>query len=132
MYIPDNYGTLFPYMIVDDAEKFVDFLSQAYSAKELGRTVLPDGRIANVRIMIGTSAFMVSESEEEGMQAMVGAFYVYVDNVDATFQKALALGAEMIFEPADMPYQDRQAGVTDPFGNIWWISSRLVEQPYDS
>lgn len=63
---------------------------------------------------------------------MTGAYYVYVDNVDETYQKVLALGAEQIFEPVDMPYRDRRAGVTDPFGNIWWISNRLVEQPYDS
>jgi PhnB protein len=132
MYVPEEYGTLFPYMIVDDAEKFVQFLSKAFDSKEIGRTVLPNGRIANIRILIGTSAFMVSQSEDGGMKAMAGAYYIYVEDVDATFQQVIALGAEQMFEPVDMPYLDRQAGVTDPFGNIWWISRRLVDEPYDS
>jgi PhnB protein len=54
-----------------------------------------------------------------------------VDDVDGTFERAIADGAAALFEPTDMPYQDRQAGITDPFGNIWWISKRLVEESYD-
>jgi PhnB protein len=75
---------------------------------------------------------MVSQAGEGAMKAMAGAYYVFVDDVDATFAKAISSGAESIFEPTDMPYQDRQAGVSDPFGNIWWVSKRLVDQPYDA
>jgi uncharacterized glyoxalase superfamily protein PhnB len=132
MYIPEGYGTVFPYMIVDSAEALVDFLSQVFNAKVVGKTVLPNGRAANIRIRIGTSTFMVSEAGDGAMKAMPGAYYIYVEDVDGTFEKAIASGAEKIFEPSDMPYLDRQAGVKDSSGNVWWISRHLVEEPYDT
>jgi len=131
MYIPDGYGTVFPYFVVADASRFVDFLKSAFSAKEIGRTVTPDGRIANVRLRIGTSAFMVSEASAEGLKPMSASYYVYVENVDEVFAKAISSGATKIFDPTDMPYEDRQAGIQDPSGNLWWISTRLVQEPYD-
>lgn len=132
MYVPEGYGTVFPYMIVGDADEFTSFLSAVFGAIERGRTVLPDGRVANIRIRIGTTTFMVSQAGDGAMPAMPGAYYVYVEDVDSTFERALANGAAKIIEPTDMPYLDRQAGVSDPFGNIWWISKRLVDEPYDA
>jgi PhnB protein len=109
MYIPEEYGTVFPYMIVSEAEKFVDFLKKVFNGKELGRTTLPNGRIANARIKIGTSAFMVSEASEENMKAMPGSYYVYVEDVDRTLETAVSNGATKMFNAMDMPYEDRQA-----------------------
>lgn len=131
MFVPEGYGTVFPYMIVDGAEDLVTFLKQVFDATEVGRTRRPSGQSSNIRLRIGTSVFMVSEAASSSMQAMPGTYYVYVDDVDATFAQALDAGASEIFEPADMPYEDRQAGVRDASGNIWWISKRLVERPYD-
>jgi PhnB protein len=67
----------------------------------------------------------------ENFKPMAAAYYVYVENADKTFAKALAHGATKLFEPMDMPYLDRQGGVVDPFGNIWWISTHLVPESYD-
>jgi len=131
MYVPEGYGTIFPYFLVGNAESFADFVKKVFDASEVGRTVLPNGRIANIRIRIGTSTFMVSEPDGEGFKPMSAAYYVYVEDADRTFAKALSHGATKIFEPTDMPYADRQGGVTDPFGNIWWISTRLVHESYD-
>ena len=132
MYVPPGYGTVFPYMVVDDADRLASFLTKVFNATEAGRTVLPGGRIANIRMNVGSSTFMISQAAADGMAAMAGAYYVYVNDVDKTFNKAIAEGAEKYFEPADMPYKDRQAGVKDAFGNYWFISKRLVEEPYDS
>ena len=131
MYIPEGYGTVFPYMVVHQAEKFVDFLKNTFDAKEIGRTTLPGGRIANSRVRIGTTNFMVSEANGESLKPMPATYYIYVENVDRALGKALANGAKKMFDPMDMPYRDRQAGITDPFGNIWWISNRLVNEAYD-
>jgi PhnB protein len=131
MYIPEGYGTVFPYMIVDEADKFVDFLKKVFNATETGRTTLPNGRVANLRMTIGTSRFMVTEAMGENMKAMPAAYYVYVEDVDRTLANAVSNGAVKIFDPMDMPYLDRQGGVIDPCGNIWWISRRLVEASYD-
>ena len=132
IYIPEGYGTVFPYFLVNDAARFVDFLKNAFDAHEVGRTVAPNGRIANCRIRIGTSTFMVSEADQDNLKPMAGAYYLYVESADQTFAKALYHGAKRISHPMDMPYQDRQGGVTDPFGNIWWISTHLVPEPYDA
>lgn len=132
MYIPDGYGTIFPYMIVKDARRLAAFLSTVFGASVEGKSVMPDGRVANTRLRIGTSVFMIGEAASDGMQAMPGSYYAYVEDVDATFAAALENEATIIFPPSDMPYQDRQAGITDPLGNVWWISRRLVAEPYDT
>jgi len=129
MYVPEGYGTVFPYFLVGDAEQFATFVKNVFDATEVGRTLMPNGRVANLRIRIGTSTFMVSEASD--FKPMQAAYYVYVKDADKTFAKALSNGASKIFDPMDMPYKDRQGGITDPFGNIWWISTRLVEEPYD-
>ena len=131
MYVPEGFGTVFPYMIVDRVEELLGFLTQVFDAKEIGRTVA-NNRIANIQLQIGSSKFMMSEAGQGGMQAMPGTYYVYVEDVDRTFAKALSFGATEVFEPADMAYRDRQAGIIDPSGNYWWISKRLVEEPYGS
>ena len=132
MYLPEGYGTLFPYMIVDDADAFLAFLTNVFNAEEVGRTELPDGRLANLRIRIGTSMFMVSEADNEKLNALPSAYYVYVEDVDRTLEKAISHGGKKLFDATDMDYEDRQAGMSDPFGNLWWISRRLVERPYDA
>jgi len=131
MHIPEGYGTVFPYFLVNDAERFVKFLKEVFDGSEVGRTVMPNARIANVRIRIGTSTFMISEADGENLKPMAASYYVYVENADKTFAKALTHGATKLFEPMDMPYLDRQGGVIDPFGNIWWISTHLVPESYD-
>ena len=132
MYIPDGYGTVFPYMIVEGAEELVDFLCKAFGATVEGKTIFPNGRIANIRMRIGTSSFMMSQAGDETMNAMPASYYLYVEDVDTTYEAAIKHGAQKVFEPADMPYKERQAGVVDPSGNTWWISRRLVEEAYDA
>jgi PhnB protein len=118
-------------MVVNQAGKFIDFLKDTFDAEEIGRTTLPGGRIANSRIRIGTTNFMVSEANGESLKAMPATYYIYVENVDRALDRALSNGAKKMFDPMDMPYGDRQAGITDPVGNIWWISNRLVNKAYD-
>jgi len=130
MYIPEGYGTMFPYILVSDAFPYLEFLKQAFGATELGRTVLPNGRLANARVRIGSTSFMVSEAGD-GSEPTRSAFYVYVENADDGYRKAVASGAMGLFAPQDMPYGDRQGGVTDPAGNIWWISTRTAHSAYD-
>lgn len=130
MFTPEGYGTVFPYIMVKDARAFMRFLRDVFDASELGRTELPDGRVANMRVRIGRSKFMVAEPESSMLAPMPCAHYVYVEDVDGTLQKAIDNGANKLFEAADMPYGDRQAGISDPFGNLWWISRRLVDEDY--
>lgn len=129
MYIPDGFSTVNPYFFVRDAERFVEFLQAAFGGGELGRSMRPDGKIANAQILIGTSTVMVSEAPEQ-YKYMCGSYYLYVENAEAAMAKAIENGAVLEMEVQDMPYGDRQGGITDPFGNIWWLSQRLADKPY--
>ena len=129
MYKPDNFGTVFPYFFSDQAERLSDFLVTAFGAEVISKHLAPDGSIANLQIQIGDSNMMISSSNEQ-FPPTQGAYYIYVENADESMQSAIEAGAIKIMDAMDMPYQDRQGGVKDPCGNIWWVSQRLVEGPY--
>ncbi|TLY52182.1 MAG: VOC family protein [Gammaproteobacteria bacterium] len=129
MYIPEGFSTITPYFFVDDAERFVAFLKDAFGGVEIGRSLRGDGKIANAQVRIGTSTVMASEASSR-YPAMPGSYYLYVENADAAMQVALNHGAKLEMEVADMPYGDRQGGVVDPCGNIWWISQRTEHKAY--
>ena len=129
MIVPDGFAVVTPYLFVAGAESYCDFLTRAFGATELGRSFAPDGRIANCQMRFDSATVMISEASD-GFAPSSAAFYLYVADADASMAKAIAAGAESILEVADMPYGDRQGGVRDPAGNIWWISQRLSDAPY--
>ena len=77
----------------------------------------------------GMSTVMASEASA-AYPAMASSFYLYVEDAHAAMRRALEHGATLEMDVADMPHGDRQGGVRDPQGNLWWISQRLVEAPY--
>ena len=129
MYIPPGFNTVTPYFFVADAEAFVRFLVHGLGGTETCRTLRPNGLIANVQVQLGTSTVMISEATER-YKPMAAAYYLYVEDADTSMQQALAHGAILEMEVGDMPYGDRQGGVKDQHGNIWWISQRIVHEPY--
>lgn len=129
MTTPPGFATVTPYMFVDGAPAFLDFLIDGLGAEHLETTKDVDGRIANAQLKIGNMTVMVSEAGR-GFAAMAASYYVYVADADTAVARAKAAGAVEIMAVADMPYGDRQGGVRDPHGNIWWISQRLVPGGY--
>lgn len=129
MTTPPGFGTVFPYLFVSDAAAYISFLTLALKAEEVGRTLRPDGKVANAQIRIGDTSFMVSEASDAYPPSRC-ALYLYVENADGAMEHALKHGAAHEMDVADMPYGDRQGGVRDPAGNVWWISQRLVEDPH--
>lgn len=129
MVIPPGFNTVTPYCFVADAEHFVRFLVDGLGGVETCRTMRPDGAIANVQVRLGTSTLMVSEATP-AYPAMAASYYLYVEDADAAVARALRHGGVLDMAVADMPYGDRQGGVRDPHGNLWWISQRLVNEPY--
>lgn len=128
-YKPEGFHTVTPYLFVAEPQKLIDFLQAAFHAQELNRSLMPDGTIANVILQIGDSCFMISQARAQ-FANMKTALYLYVNDVDAAHQQAVGQGAIVAFEPANMPYGDRQSGIIDPCGNYWWISKRLQEKGY--
>lgn len=129
MYIPPGFGTVAPYFFAKDAEAFVAFLVRGLGGEEVLRSLRPDGKIANAQVALGTSTVMVSESSPS-YPPMPASYYLFVEDADAAMKQALEHGASLEMEVADMPYGDRQGGIRDPHGNLWWISQRIVEEPY--
>ena len=131
MHIPPNFNTVTPYFFVHDAQAFVRFLIEGLAGVETCRTLRPDGQIANAQIRLGGSTVMVSEATAH-YPAMSARYYLYVEDADAAMKRALDHGATLEMAVADMPYDDRQGGVRDAHGNLWWISQRLIDAPYSA
>ena len=129
MHIPPGFGTVSPYFFVEDANSFVTFLLRGLGGREVLRHLRDDGRIANAQVQLGTSTVMVSEASS-AYPATKASYYLYVADADASVGQALAAGGALEMPVQNMPYQDRQGGVKDQHGNIWWISQRLQSGPY--
>lgn len=121
--IPDGYHTVTPYLIVEGVAGLIDFLKQAFDAVETERLPGPDGKVGHGEVRIGDSIVMMGEASGE-WKAMPGFIYLYVNDTDATYKRALDAGATSVMEPADQFYGDRNAGVKDASGNMWWIATR--------
>ena len=127
---PEGFYTVNAYIFSENAEVLIDFLKNAFLADELSRTIDDrSGDIANCILQIGNSSFMISQARGEFM-GMKTSFYLFVADVDAMYANAIKAGGISVLEPADMSYEDRQAGIIDPSGNYWWISMRLKEENY--
>ena len=116
---PPGFRSVTPRMVVSDVGGAVEFLRATFGA--VGE--VHADRPAEVRI--GDSIVLVSAS---GERAVFPAFlYVYVDDADTTYRRALAAGATSMEEPLDTPYGDRRGMVRDPFGNVYQIATRSVD-----
>jgi PhnB protein len=121
--IPEGYHAVTPYLVVNGVAKLLEFLKQAFGAEETGpRATRPDGTIMHAEIRIGDSPLMLGEPSGE-YKPMPAALYLYVNDCDAVYKRALQAGASSMMEPADQFYGDRNAGVKDASGNIWWIAT---------
>jgi uncharacterized glyoxalase superfamily protein PhnB len=128
--IPDGYHTATPYLVARDAEQLLTFLKDAFGAKEIDITRHQDGTIWHGDVTVGDSHIMLSQASER-FPAMPCALYLYVPDTDATYRAALAAGATSTMEPADQFYGDRNAGVKDAQGNMWWIGTHVEDVPPD-
>ena len=123
---PDAYlrpGTpaIIPYVIVRPAAQFMEFLNTAFGGTERLRMPTPDGSIMHAEVSIGNGLIELSDGNAE-YQTAPGAIHLYVDNADATYERALKAGATSIYPVADQHWGDRQGAVKDPFGNHWYIA----------
>jgi PhnB protein len=126
--IPDGWHTITPYIVVEGAAKFIEFLTQAFDAKVKERMVRPDGKVAHAEVWVGDSILMLGETTAEAKLQSAG-IYLYVPDVDATYRRALQAGATSVAEPADQFYGDRNARVRDAWGNFWGIASHVEDVP---
>lgn len=125
-YIPENAQAVTPYMIVPQAQKLIDFLTRVFGATiACAPAMREDGSIMHAELDIDGAKLMLADATLE-YKANKATFYVYVANVDATYQKALSYGATEIQAPEDSECGDRYGAFEDYFGNQWWVGTRIA------
>ena len=136
--IPDGYPRVTPYLIVDGASAAIDFYTSVLGATERMRMSAPEDRVGHAELEIGESVIMLAdESPEMGAQSpnTVGgtpvSLLVYVENVDAVFDRALEAGAKELRPIEDRFYGDRTGGFEDPFGHRWDVATHVEDVPPD-
>ena len=131
--VPEGHHTVTPHLILDDAAKAIDWYKKALGAEEVARALGPDGKIMHAEIRIGDSLIMLNDEMGGGKSAKaIGAspvsLWVYVDDCDALFNRAVAAGAKVPPGPmgalADQFWGDRSGTFTDPHGFTWTIATR--------
>ena len=118
----ENYSTLTPYLVVPDADAEIRFLESAFGATESSCLRNAEGSVQHAESRVGDSLIMLGQSGG-AWNPIAAALYVWVADVDGTYERALKAGAESQFAPEDKPYGHRQAGVVDRNGITWWIAS---------
>jgi PhnB protein len=120
MNIPKGHQAVMPYLMMDDAASFIDFIKTVFDA-EMTHESMRDGRLGHCEAQIGGSTIMFSNSRDQ-WKAAIGNLFVYVPDADATFAKAIDNGATVVMEMADQDY-GRSGGFTDQHENVWWVTS---------
>jgi PhnB protein len=129
--IPDAYRTATPYLIVNDAAGAIAFYKNVFGASELVRLADPTGKVMHVEIRINNSPFMIADEFPDmgycsplTLGGSPVSIYLYVEDVDAQFARAVAAGARGVMAPTDQFDGDRRGTLTDPFGHVWLLASR--------
>ena len=133
---PDGYPRVIPYLVVDGAAKALDFYTTVLDAKETVRMDGPDGKVGHAEVTIGDSVVMLADEFPEmgaiGPKTVGGSpvsLLVYVDDVEATFAKALKHGAKELDPLEDKFYGDRMGTFEDPFGHKWNVATHVEDVP---
>ena len=122
--VPEGLHTVTPYLAGVGATKLIEFLERAFGAKVEERVPRPDDpeKLMHSQILIGDSRIELGDVSDV-MDARRFELHLYVEDVDAVFEKAVAAGARTLHAPTDQPYGDREAGIEDPMGNYWYIAT---------
>jgi PhnB protein len=124
MNLPNGHQVVMPYLMLNGASKFIDFVKTVFNAElttNMHKLREDRATVMHSEVTVGGSTIMFSDATEQFAKQTANLF-VYVDNADETFKKAIASGATTLMALSDQNY-GRTCGVTDPFGNVWWITS---------
>jgi PhnB protein len=132
--IPEHLHTVTPRLVVSDGAAAIGFYREAFAAEEIGeRFTGPAGELIHAEVRIGDSVVMLTDEAEDGAparsprspnQVVTTIMATYWEDVDAAWQRAIAAGAEVVYELADQFYGERGGRLRDPFGHQWMLSKR--------
>jgi PhnB protein len=132
--VPEGFHTVTPSIVVAGAARAIEFYKKAFDAEERSRFPGPDGTIMHAEIKIGDSVIMLADEMPEqggrGPQSYGGtpvSFFIYGENVDSAWQRAVDAGAKTIMPLGDQFWGDRTGCLEDPFGHRWWLAQRIQD-----
>ena len=135
-YIPKNYHSVTPYLVVNGAAQAIDYYKRVFGATEVMRMPAPDGKIGHAELQIGNSRIMLADENPNMGQGHAGAktvggspvsLYVYLPDVDQVVQRATAEGAKVLRPVEDQFYGDRTGFIQDPFGHLWGVATHIED-----
>jgi PhnB protein len=128
--IPAGYHSITPFLVVHDGARALEFYQKAFGASEIMRMATPDGKVGHAEILIGNSHLMLADEcprqKTRGPISFGGTpmtICLYVEDCDAVFGRAVALGSKVLHPVQDQFYGDRSGTLTDPFGHIWTVAT---------
>jgi uncharacterized glyoxalase superfamily protein PhnB len=126
-YKPAGYNSVSPYLIVEGAAATIEFLAKAFNAVELRRFPTPDGsgKVMHAEVRIDDTVVMLADRPDE-WPAVPAHVHIYVADVDAAYQQALAAGATSVQEPIKKEDDDKRGGVRDAGGTTWWLATKVT------
>ena len=130
--VPEGYHTVTPQLTIDDCAQAIDWYKRALGAEDLGRATGPDGKIMHAEIRVGDSRIMVNDplmggKDPKSLGGSPASLWIYVDDCDALFNKAIAAGGKVngpMGAIADQFWGDRSGTFLDPYGYQWTIATR--------
>jgi len=134
--VPEGYHTITPYLCIKGAAAAIDFYKKAFGARELYRMAAPEGKIGHAELQIGDSRFMLADEYPEmnfrSPKSLGGSpvnLHIYVEDVDAFVDKAVAGGVKVTRPLRNEFYGDRTASLEDPFGHSWSVATHVEDVP---
>jgi PhnB protein len=132
--IPAEYVGVTPYLAVNDAAAAIEFYKKGFGATELMRLPGPDGKIGHAEVKIGKAIVMLADEHPDAghvspktLGGSTVKLHMYVEDVDAFFESAVAAGARVLMPPADQFYGDRSGRLEDPSGHVWLVSTHVED-----
>lgn len=129
-YIPKDYNSVTPYLIVKDGAKAIEYYKKVFGATETVRMNGPDGKVGHAELKIGNSHIMLADEFPEmdhksplSLGSSPVSLLVYVEDVDGIVNRAVAAGAKILKPVQDQFYGDRSGFIQDPFGHLWGVAT---------
>jgi PhnB protein len=136
--IPDGYHTVTPFLIVRDAAHAIEFYEKAFGAKSRGVMKSPDGKVMHAELQIGDSIIMLSDEfpdfgalSPDSLKGSPAGLHIYVEDVDAAFDRAVKAGAKVDTPLMDQFWGDRYGRLTDPYGHKWSMATHVKDLSMD-
>ncbi len=125
--IPDGFQAVIPYLLVEDVGQELEFTKAAFGAEEIERVEGPEGRVMHGEARVAGCVVMMGCARAPEYPPVASMIYLYVEDCDAVYQRALGAGGTSVQEPTNAFYGDRNAGVQSPSGIKWWIATHVED-----